>query len=115
MEQPLPANHASNKQPGTTCENSVLRIAILSTIKSQPSTFLIWQAVQPSFREMILSAKHGFNRKPHCNGIWGCSGGLCPPQNNRRTKPMPLTANLLRGFVFAKNSPRLTMPVNLHG
>jgi hypothetical protein len=40
MEQPLPANHASSRQPGTTCENRVLRIAILTTIKSQPSTFL---------------------------------------------------------------------------
>jgi hypothetical protein len=65
MEQPLPANHASNRQPGTTCENRILRIAILSTIKFQLSTFLIFQAVQPSFRKMELSAKHGFNRKPH--------------------------------------------------
>jgi hypothetical protein len=40
MEQPLPANHASSRQPGTTCENRGLRIAILSTLKSQPSTFL---------------------------------------------------------------------------
>jgi hypothetical protein len=40
MEQPLPANHASSRQPGTTCENRGLRTRILSTIKSQPSTFL---------------------------------------------------------------------------
>jgi hypothetical protein len=44
MEQPLPANHASNRQPGTTCENRGLRIRIPSTIKSQPSTFFIIQA-----------------------------------------------------------------------
>jgi hypothetical protein len=69
MEQPLPANHASSRQPGTTCENRDLCAKILSTINSQPSTFLIFQAVQPSFRNRVLSAKHGFNRKPHCNGI----------------------------------------------
>src|ERR1039458_6672170 len=40
MEHPLPANHASSRQPGTTCENRGLRTRILSTIKSQPSTFL---------------------------------------------------------------------------
>jgi hypothetical protein len=68
MEQPLPANHASSRQPGTTCENRDLRTKILSTIKSRPSTFLIFQAVQPSFRNMVLSAKPGFHRKPHYNG-----------------------------------------------
>jgi hypothetical protein len=61
---------------------------------------------------MVLSAKHGFNRKPHCDGIWGCSGGLCQPQNNRRTKTVPLIAKPPkphRGFVFAKAPLRLTM------
>jgi hypothetical protein len=35
---------------------------------------LIFQAFQPSFRNRVLSAKHGFNRKPHCNGISSSSG-----------------------------------------
>jgi hypothetical protein len=53
MEQPLPANHASSRQPGITCENRALRIAILSTIKFSTLKFLDFQDSSAVFQ------KHG--------------------------------------------------------
>jgi hypothetical protein len=38
-----------------------------------------------------------------------------PAAEQSPAKTAPLTAKPHRGFVFAKNSPQLTMPVNLHG
>jgi len=36
------------------------------------------QTVQPSIRNTVLSAKRGFNRKPHRNGIWQKATQLQP-------------------------------------